>query len=352
MILKGDKLQKEQDKFLAPYATKNADTKGRKYDEPEDPLRLPFQRDRDRIIHARAFRRLHGKTQVFRAYHGDHYRSRLTHTLEVSQIARDIARNLSLNEDLTEAIALAHDLGHTPFGHAGEEALDECMKEYELRFEHNRQSRKVVEVIEKKYPNFPGLNLTHEVLDGLIKHSTPYDHGEEGECSLEAEVVNISDSIAYNAHDIDDGIRGNIFPIQSCEKLAIWKRIEKNMQESEDKEIMRQQAIGYLIKVMVKDILEEFDREKKIGFSNTLTPEIQELQEFLMNNFYLNKEIVENSKKGQDIVKKLFSGVMKDEKHLSKKFQKRLKDEPRHTIVQDYVAGMTDKFAIDLADKL
>ncbi len=229
MFISNSKLQKSQDSHLAPYAQKNSNSQGRKYREKKDPLRLPFQRDRDRIIHAKAFRRLHGKTQVFRALHGDHFRSRLTHTLEVSQIARDIARNLQLNEDLAEAIALAHDLGHTPFGHAGEEALNEIMQKFGESFEHNRQSRRVVESIEQKYPDFPGLNLTYETLDGLIKHRTPYDKGELGQSSLEAQIVNIADSIAYNAHDVDDGLRGNIIHINQFRKLKIWPTIKDNL---------------------------------------------------------------------------------------------------------------------------
>lgn len=348
---------KKQDALLAPYATKNASSGKRKYQEPEDPLRLPFQRDRDRIIHARAFRRLHGKTQVFRAYHGDHFRSRLTHTLEVAQIARDIARNLSLNEDLAEAIALAHDLGHTPFGHAGEEALDMCMQKFGEHFEHNRQSRKVVEIIEKKYPDFPGLNLTFDVLDGLIKHKTAYDKGRLGKSSLEAQVVNMADTIAYNAHDIDDGIRGKILTIEQCEKLKIWKRIESRLKKTASKELIRGQAIGAIIKVLVLDLLENSakniqNKKLEINFSKEIQKEIGELQKFLYKNFYFHPDVLEKSQKGQQIIRKLFRAILKDNNLLSKEFKKRLEQEPKHMVVQDYIAGMTDNFALEIVKDL
>ncbi len=357
MLLIDLELRKSQDSRLAPYAQKNSDSKGRQYGEKTDPLRLPFQRDRDRIIHAKAFRRLQGKTQVFHASHGDHFRSRLTHTLEVSQIARDIARNLRLNEDLAEAIALAHDLGHTPFGHAGEEALNEVMQEYGEGFEHNKQSRRVVEIIEQKYLDFPGLNLTFEVLDGLIKHRTSYDKGELGKSSLEAQVVNIADSIAYNAHDIDDGIRGNIITLDQCRELKIWKRIEEELTTISKNEILERQVIRNLINTMVNDVLKKSDnnfQEKKyeVQFSRGLQSEISELQEFLSKKFYLSKKVLEKSRHGQEIIKELFEKLIKNEQTLSKEFDNRLKSEPKHIVVQDYIAGMTDKFALNLAQKL
>ncbi len=357
MLNTGKKLFDRQDALLAGYATKNSACRGRKYQEPEDPLRLPFQRDRDRIIHARAFRRLHGKTQVFRAYQGDHFRSRLTHTLEMTQIARDIARNLRLNEDLTEAIALAHDLGHTPFGHAGEETLNECMQKYGETFEHNRQSRRVVEVIEKKYPDFLGLNLTADVLDGLIKHRSLYDKGESGESSFEAKVVNIADSIAYNAHDIDDGVRGKILTIEQCEELKIWKRLPIKKSDPRDTELIIQQAIGSLIKTMVQDILQETDKNISQGkyeavFSKTLMMEVDEMQKFLYRNFYFNENVLKKSKQGQTIIKKLFAKVMEKPELLSREFRSRLDNEPKHMVVRDYIAGMTDKFAINLFKRI
>jgi dGTPase len=357
MLNTGKKLFERQDALLAGYATKNSACHGRKYQEPEDPLRLPFQRDRDRIIHARAFRRLHGKTQVFRAYQGDHFRSRLTHTLEMTQIARDIARNLRLNEDLTEAIALAHDLGHTPFGHAGEEALNECMQKFGKTFEHNKQSRRVVEIIEKKYPSFPGLNLTIDVLDGLIKHRSIYDKGETGDSSLEAKVVNIADSIAYNAHDIDDGVRGKILTIEQCESLKIWKRLTIQKSEPKDPEFIIKQAIGSLIKTMVQDILKETDENIKkqryeVSFSKDLGIEIDEMQKFLYRNFYFNENVLKKSKQGQSIIKKLFDKIMAKPEMLSREFRSRLDNEPKYMVVRDYIAGMTDKFAINLFKRI
>jgi dGTPase len=345
------------DASLAPYAQKNLTSKGRLHKESPDPYRLPFQKDRDRIIHSRAFRRLHGKTQVFRASSGDHFRSRLTHSIEVSQIARDICRNLSLNEDLGEAIGLAHDLGHTPFGHAGEEALNECMQEFGETFEHNRQSRRTVEILEKKYESFSGLNLSVEVLDGLIKHRTAYDEGELGESSVEAKVVNVADSIAYNAHDIDDGIRGKIFSIADCEQLEIWKMISSKLTSISDNELIRQRAISEMIKLMISDIFSEAEKNFskntfEISFSTKLQSALNELQSFLMEKFYLNPVIHAKSLEGQEIIKRLFHKFTSEPESMPEKIKERTQNEKIHIVVKDFIAGMTDKYAIELNQKL
>ena len=225
MALKRYELEEIEEKTLSSYAIKSSKSLGRKHEEEIEDDRLCFQRDKDRIVHCKAFRRLDDKTQVFIGGTGDHYRTRLTHTIEAAGISRDIARRMGLNEDLCEAIALAHDLGHPPFGHGGEDALDEIMKKYGYRFEHNEQSLRVVEKLENVYPNFNGLNLTVEVLDGMIKHQTSWDRkGIEIKTSphLEAQVVNVADEIAYTNHDLDDGIRAGLIRIEALEKFKLW----------------------------------------------------------------------------------------------------------------------------------
>src|SRR4030066_761293 len=216
-MLDRKEFEHQETERLAPYAVKSGESRGRRFPEQEDPFRSAFQRDRDRVIHSAAFRRLEYKTQVFVNHEGDHYRTRLTHSIEVAQISRSIARTLRLNEDLAEAIALVHDLGHTPFGHSGEEALNEIMKEHG-GFEHNLQSLRVVDVLEEKYPNFPGLNLCYEVREGIIKHESIYNRPiparfyPKKRATLEAQMVDLADEIAYNAHDIDDGLYSGVLP--------------------------------------------------------------------------------------------------------------------------------------------
>src|SRR5258706_12124066 len=257
-------LEKQEYKLLAPYAQKAADSRGRAFEEPKHALRTDFQRDRDRIIHSRAFRRLEYKTQVFLNGTGDHLRTRLTHTMEVAAISRNIARALRLNEDLTETIALAHDLGHSPFGHKGEEALNHLMKDHG-GFEHNRQSLRVVELLEQKYPLFPGLNLTWEVREGLVKHFTSYDHPAKRKgfaaksSSLEAQVANLADEIAYYSHDIDDGLTAGLFSeVQLSRDVRIWREagqaVRKSYGELPD-ECRRYFIIRCIIDSEVKDVV-------------------------------------------------------------------------------------------------
>jgi len=230
-----DDIQKQQEQTLAPYAMKFSHSRGRRYKEPGHEYRTEFQRDRERIIHSASFRRLEYKTQVFVNHEGDHYRTRLTHTIEVAQIARSIARALKLNEDLTEGIALAHDLGHTPFGHSGEAALNRLMKNHG-GFEHNRQSLRVVEHLERRYPNFPGLNLTFELREGILKHETIYDNpanpaelfpSENG--TLECQVVSVADEIAYSCHDVDDGLNAGLFKVDDLLELELWEKLHNKL---------------------------------------------------------------------------------------------------------------------------
>ena len=227
-------LEKLEKTYLAPYAATTAASSGRQYKESLSFNRLAFQVDRDRIIHSRSFRRLKDKTQVFLAHHGDHFRTRLTHTLEVAQLSRDLARSLGVNEDLAESIALAHDLGHPPFGHAGEETMNEIMKQFGQNFEHNQQSKRIVTILERGYPDFPGLNLSREVIEGLMKHQTSYDQSQKKltPTTLEAQIVDLADELTYQAHDTDDGLRANLINLKSLQKLVLIAEtlvfIEKN----------------------------------------------------------------------------------------------------------------------------
>ncbi len=258
-------LEKQEQEHLAPYAAKSAESRGRHHNEPKHDYRTEFQRDRERIIHTTAFRRLEYKTQVFVNYEGDHYRTRLTHTIEVVQIARGIARALKLNEDLAEAIALAHDLGHTPFGHNGEAVLNKLMKDHG-GFEHNRQSLKVVESLEKRYPDFPGLNLTYELREGILKHETIYDNplypadlfpSERG--TLECQVVNVADEITYTCHDVDDGLRSGLISFDDLKGLPLWNEIHEVVMSQypyiSNTQVYRHQMVKNMINIMINDCI-------------------------------------------------------------------------------------------------
>ena len=360
-------LQENERKALSTYAVFSGDTHGRKYQEKNDDERLCFQRDKDRIIHSRAFRRLDEKTQVFIAGSGDHYRTRLTHTLEVAQISKDIARSLGLNEDLCDAIALAHDLGHPPFGHGGEDSLDEMMKKYDLHFEHNEQSRRIVEKLEKVYPNFDGLNLSFEVLDGLMKHQTVWDQsGKEFETfpHLEAQVVNVADEIAYTNHDIDDGLRGEFFKLDDLRTLELWKKAEAKVLNKYkikmNNRVLIARVISRLISMMITDFCERTEQNiekndikivkdvslfqgKLGGFSEEMFEMVAALREFLYKNFYMNDEIVKFVKKGKHMISELFKFYISSPEMLPNDFDQRDGDDFINT-VKDYIAGMTDGF--------
>lgn len=354
---------------LAPYAIKSKHSKGREHDEPPSPSRTCFQRDRDRIIHSKSFRRLKHKTQVFVAYESDHYRSRLTHTLEVSQISRHLSRIMRLNEDLAESIALAHDLGHTPFGHSGERQLNELMKPFG-GYEHNLQSRRIVDELEDKYPNFKGLNLSFEVREGLIKHTTPWDHPNQGEgfISLEAQVCNLADEIAYNNHDLDDGISSGLLHIDELEKsVTLWKEA-KNHVKAQYHSLENHQLIhlinSYLISTLIEDVVAASgeaiaqsgirsveDVQQKgnnvICFSRDIKEKNTELRKYLFTTFYSHVTVYKMNKKGQHIIKHLFDAYTQDTRLLPERFQKKIRANTPHKerIVADYIAGMTDNFA-------
>lgn len=355
--------EEKEEMILAPYAIKSRDSAGRKYPEKFDDKRLCFQRDKDRIIHCKSFRRLDEKTQVFAAGSGDHFRTRLTHTLEVAQVSRDLARRLGLNEDLCEAIALAHDLGHPPFGHAGEKALDEVMKGFGLHFEHNEQSRRVVEVLEKVYPGFDGLNLTHEVLDGMIKHQTSFDQADkkfEVSAHLEAQIVNVADEIAYNNHDMDDGLRSGIIDMRELEKFEIWKRgeaeVEKKYGRGLEVGVLQARVISSIMSLMIEDLCKQtllhieaygiksaedvrHCKEKIAVFSEEMRLMVRDLRGFLFDHFYMMPPVRARNVEGMGMIKKLFKFYLDNPNRLPR-------EDKGPVSIKDYIAGMTDNFLI------
>ncbi len=362
-----ENLEKE---ILAPYAIKSGESCGRQYPEPRHPFRTEFQRDRDRIVHCTAFRRLEYKTQVFVNHEGDHYRTRMTHTIEVSIIARSVARALRLNEDLTEAIALAHDLGHTPFGHSGEEALNELLKD-KGGFEHNLQCIRVVDLLERRYPDFPGLNLTFELREGILKHHSHYDNPQvpsalskdEGR-PLECQVVNLADEIAYNCHDVDDGLSSGVLNENQLKEVKIWRDNYNQFVDASgyDEAMRRHVMVRNLINIMVTDLInnsnesigkvkplssEEFRKKRidLIGFSSEMNNSNSELKRFLYHNMYRHFRMVRMSEKAQRIIYALYESYIKNIDVLPEHVKARLVFEPPHTVVADYIAGMTDRFA-------
>lgn len=360
-------------KPLAPFAAHPERSRGRKFAEAAPEGRNEFQRDRDRIIHSTAFRRLEYKTQVFVNHEGDLFRTRLTHSIEVAQIGRSIARNLGLHEDLVEAIALAHDLGHTPFGHAGQDALNECMGDFG-GFEHNLQSLRVVEVLEQRYAEFDGLNLTFEVREGILKHcSLPNarqlgDVGQRfldrGQPSLEAQVANLADEIAYNNHDVDDGLRSGLITLSQLSGVELFAHhlaeVRACYPELGERKLVHE-TVRRMINALVQDLcrqsnaniaaaapqsIEEVRRQGPlIGFSPDMQRQQRELKQFLRANLYRHYRVNRMSSKAQRIIRELFAAFMADTTLMPDEFQQRAQaDKPR--AVADYIAGMTDRYAI------
>lgn len=373
-----DRTGQEKDELakLAPYAVKSYESKGRLHPEEEHPLRTAFQRDRDRIIHSSAFRRLEYKTQVFIFHEGDHYRNRLTHSLEGAQIARTIARALRLNEDLAETIILAHDLGHTPFGHSGERALDHLMKPHG-GFEHNAQSLRIVDLLEQRYTEFPGLNLTWETREGLMKHSSPYDHphdlpGHARHPSLEAQIADLADEIAYNNHDIDDGLRAGIITAEVLEKVDIWQEHFEKIKAG-DKEvpfkIQKQETIKNIINTLVTDLVTQTDanlhaqnifsldqirqaKKRLVSFSEKVAKQNIQLKKFLYARLYQDYRVYRMGQKAERILEDLFHVYKKSPKMMPPHIYARQAEEPIERVIADYIAGMTDKYALDEHKKL
>jgi dGTPase len=356
---------------LAPFAQKSGDSRGRKYREPSHAYRTEFQRDRARIIHSRAFRRLEYKTQVFLNGTGDHLRTRLTHSIEVASISRTIARALSLNEDLAEAIALAHDLGHSPFGHSGEEVLAERMRDHG-GFDHNRQSLRVVELLENAYPNFPGLNLTYEVREGLRKHQSFYEAPSPAEAkyrcpSLEAQIANLADEITYYSHDLDDAVDFEILDSVQLKENSIWRRSHDavlarypNAREPE----LHRLIIRDIIDMEVRDVIttsvqsiadlgvQSPDEVRKqparlICYSQHLLKANRDLRKFLYANVYYHPRVAEVNRRVCEMLRKVFESYIVDPSQLGEAAAKRIEQEGLHRTVCDYIAGMTDRYLME-----
>ena len=377
-----------ENKYLADYAMKSCVSRGRTHKEKEHPYRGCYQRDRDRIIHSAAFRRLEYKTQVFVNHEGDYYRTRLTHTLEVSQIARTIASILRLNTDLVEAIALAHDLGHTPFGHSGEEVLDDLMAD-SGGFNHNLQGLRIVDVLEERYPDFSGLNLSWEVREGIVKHSSFHDRSPEGGDfdyrmpSLETQVVDIADEIAYNNHDLDDGLTSGLLEESGLRKKKLWKLAERGVRQQYGKlkpQIRKYQIIRAMIDTQVTDLIEETkSRIKKAGvksvedcrgleyklvsFSKEMESVRLPLKDYLMDSLYHHYRVVRMSIKAKRFIQELFEVYLNNPRQLPREQADKISaaggsasggkyGEDKKRVICDYIAGMTDRYALDEYKKL
>ena len=364
-------MEADELRVLAPFAQKSGESRGRKYPEPQHAFRTEFQRDRARIIHSRAFRRLEYKTQVFLNGTGDHLRTRLTHSIEVASISRTIARALSLNEDLAEAIALAHDLGHSPFGHSGEEMLAECMREHG-GFDHNRQSLRVVELLEAAYPNFPGLNLTFEVCEGLQKHQAFYDPPMVGEekyrCpSLEAQIANLADEITYYSHDLDDAVDFEILSSAQLEESSVWRGSQASVvaRYPEVREpALHKIIIRDIIDVQVRDVIttsaeaianagvqsaDEVRRQPVplISYGEGLLQANRELRRFLYKNVYYHPRVAEVNRQACEMLRSVFEAYVLAPDLLGDAATKRIESEGLHRTICDYIAGMTDRYLLE-----
>ncbi|MBI3615937.1 MAG: deoxyguanosinetriphosphate triphosphohydrolase [Candidatus Omnitrophica bacterium] len=367
-------LEEQERRTLASFAVCSRDSRGRAHPEPEHPYRTCFQRDRDRIIHSTAFRRLEYKTQVFVIHEGDYYRTRLTHTLEVSQIAGTIARALRLNADLVEGVALAHDLGHGPFGHSGEDALTSLMQGHG-GFDHNLQALRIVDQLEERYPKFPGLNLTWEVRESLNKHRVPLASSPvplRPNLNCEAQVVNISDEIAYDNHDLDDGITSGLIREEALRQIPLWRQVWKEVAAASpgiSPERRKYQIIRRLIDLQVTDLLRESDRrirslkivkpadaqdspESCIAFSPSMSRLRAPLKEFLNEELYHHHRVVRMAEKAKRFLAGLFETYLRNPKQLPDTTRRRLKNEDPYRVICDYLAGMTDRYAMDEYKKL
>ncbi len=373
-----DRIQLEnlEDQALAPYGCRSKNSKGRQYPEDEPDYRTAFQRDRDRILHTTAFRRLEYKTQVFINYEGDYYRTRLTHTLEVSQIGRTIARALGANEDLIETICLAHDLGHPPFGHSGEVALARLMKDWG-GFDHNKQSLRIVTKLEQRYLDFPGLNLTWEVREGIVKHESEYDISDASDYNpdlrghLEAQIANVADELAYSAHDLDDGLRSGMITPLMLEGITLWEILAESIGWHSNvlDELTRHRLIRRLIGIEVTDLLQATDQRLResnvksveelqklpynvIGFSEDMHRRNRQLKDFLYANLYRHHRVVRMAVKAERIITVLFNAYRSEPAMLPLPVQNLVEDRGLERTICDYIAGMTDRYAIEEHQKL
>jgi dGTPase len=364
-------MEADERTVLARFAQKSGESRGRQFSEPRHAYRMEFQRDRARIIHARAFRRLEYKTQVFLNGTGDHLRTRLTHTIEVASISRTIARALGLNEDLAEAIALGHDLGHSPFGHSGEEMLAQCMREHG-GFDHNKQSQRVVELLEAAYPAFPGLNLTFEVREGLRKHVESYvwpgAGGHKYKCpSLEAQIADLADAITYYSHDLDDAVDFEILAAAQLEETAIWRWSHASVSATYPdvrEPALHKLIISAIIDAQVRDVvttsanaiaeagLQSADEARRqpaplIRFSDERAQANQELRSFLYKNVYYHPRVAEVNRQACEMLRAVFEAYVADPRRLGEMANQRIEKEGLHRTVCDYVAGMTDRYLME-----
>lgn len=365
-----------EDQGLAPYGFRSRDSRGRDWPEAEHPYRTAFQRDRDRVLHTTAFRRLEYKTQVFVYHEGDYYRTRLTHTLEVVQIGRTMARALGANEDLVEVIGLAHDLGHPPFGHAGEVMLNRLMADHG-GFDHNKQSLRIVEKLEERYPEFLGLNLTWEAREGIVKHETEYDLADasrfdpERRGTLEAQLANPADEIAYTAHDLDDGLRSGLIAPADLMGLQWWQRLCESLGWDGHgyNNMWRYRLIRRLLGLLVTDLVTETAR--LLETTGVASPDdvracainvvalpaetavmTRELKRFLYENLYCHPRVVRMQLKAERVLTALFNAYVEEPAQLPREVQRKLAGRPLHRTVCDYIAGMTDRYALQEYAKL
>lgn len=376
MIFSREQLEDFESQQLAPYGMRSKNSKGRLHSEDEPEHRLRYQRDRDRILHTTAFRRLEYKTQVFINYEGDYYRTRLTHTLEVAQIGRTIARAIGANEDLTEAICLAHDLGHPPFGHSGETILSRLMRDHG-GFDHNKQSFRMVTELEHRYPDFPGLNLSYEVLEGLVKHETEYDISDARDFNpelrgdIEAQIANVADELTYTAHDLDDGLRSGMITANMLDGMALWEIVLKSIDWAggEVDQLGRHRVVRRLIGIGVNDLIVSTDQRLResgvrsvdelqrlpynvVSFSEDMRRRNRELKDFLFANLYRHYRVMRMAVKAEQIIKALFEAYCSEPMILPKQFQELIPEKGTERTVADYIAGMTDRYAIEEHTKL
>lgn len=378
MIFTRQNLEEREALTLAPYGLKSRDSRGRAFHpDPEPEDRTAFQRDRDRILHTTAFRRLEYKTQVFVNFEGDYYRTRLTHTLEMAQIGRSLARVLGGNEDLIEAVCLSHDLGHPPFGHSGEAALDRLMRDHG-GFDHNKQSLRIVTKLERRYPQWPGLNLTWEVREGIVKHETEYDIADAREYDaekrgyLEAQIANAADELAYTAHDLDDGLRSGLLAPPDLAGLGLWDLVRDSIDWHTDTidQLTRHRFIRRLIGLEVDDLVRATNGRIEaagatsvdalqrltynvIGWNDEMAARNRELKNFLYQHLYRHYRVVRMQVKAENILSSLFAGYIAEPAQLPIEVQQRAEAKgDLHRAVCDYIAGMTDRFALDEHYKL
>jgi dGTPase len=363
--------------MLAPYALRAEESRGRRYPEDAHAYRNAFQRDRDRVVHSRAFRRLENKTQVFTGRRSDHFRNRLTHTIEVAQISRTIATELQLNEDLVEALALVHDVGHPPFGHAGERVLNAAMQEYGDRFDHNLHALRTVEQFEHRYAEFPGLNLTFEVREGIVKHSRDYDPAEFPELAeylldqrppLEAQLIDFTDEIAYSTADLDDGVEAKILTREQVrENVPVFARLHAEVEQrypAAAEKLLFNETLKRVLDRLVSDLISNSRRligeagvesvqavrgypQRLIAFSPQVDEERKQIKEFLYANVYYSPAQQRDKRQAEQVITEMFAFFMKTPRELPASYQEKTRTEPLHKIVCDYVAGMTDSYIFE-----